>query len=119
MYGPSCWQEYDYDPGGFKKLMWYGIMKEFNCKATHAWSKCGRAKDGCCADKLGDSRQEWKSLSDYIIGPRGMDDDAYINNDVKLWDTLDRYPIYARIQEGKGAGKIVDRMEAQDRSAKN
>ena len=21
MYGPSCWQGYDHDPGGFKKLM--------------------------------------------------------------------------------------------------
>ena len=23
MYGPLCWQGYDEDPGGFKKLMWY------------------------------------------------------------------------------------------------
>ena len=30
MYGLLCWQGYDKDPGGFKKLMWYGIMKEFN-----------------------------------------------------------------------------------------
>ena len=34
MYGPLCWQGYDRDPGGFKNLMWYGNMKEFNCKAT-------------------------------------------------------------------------------------
>ena len=26
MYGPLCWQGYDKDPG-FKKLMWYGVMK--------------------------------------------------------------------------------------------
>ena len=45
MYGLLCWQGYDKDPGGFKKLMWYGIMKEFNCKATSSWSKCGRAKE--------------------------------------------------------------------------
>ena len=44
MYGPLCWQGYDKDPGGFKKLMWYGITKGFNCKATSAWSKCGGAK---------------------------------------------------------------------------
>ena len=25
--------------------MWYGIMEEFNCKATSTWSKCGRAKE--------------------------------------------------------------------------
>ena len=40
MYGPSCWQGYDRGSGGIKKLMWYGSMKEFNCKATSAWSKC-------------------------------------------------------------------------------
>ena len=38
MYGPLCWQGYDKDPGSFKKLMWYGMMKEFNCKATSKWS---------------------------------------------------------------------------------
>ena len=32
LYGPLCWQGYDKDPGGFKKIMWYRIMKEFNCK---------------------------------------------------------------------------------------
>ena len=26
LYGPLCWQGYDKDPGGFKKIMWYGIM---------------------------------------------------------------------------------------------
>ena len=26
-YGPLRWQAYDKDPEGFKKLMWYGIMK--------------------------------------------------------------------------------------------
>ena len=31
MYGPLCWQGYVKDLGGFKKLMWYGIMKEFDC----------------------------------------------------------------------------------------
>ena len=45
MYGPTCWQGYDHDPRGIKKLMWYGIMKEFNCKATSTWSKCGLAKE--------------------------------------------------------------------------
>ena len=45
MYGPLCWQGYDKDPGGFKKLMWYGIVKEFNSKATSTWSQCGRATE--------------------------------------------------------------------------
>ena len=42
LYGPLCWQGYDKDPGGFKKLMWYEIVKEFNCKAFSTWSVCGR-----------------------------------------------------------------------------
>ena len=33
------------DHGGFKKLMWYGIMKEFNCKVTSTWSNGGREKE--------------------------------------------------------------------------
>ena len=32
MFGPLCCQGRDNDQGGFKKLMWYGIVKEFNCK---------------------------------------------------------------------------------------
>ena len=44
MYGPLCWQGYDQDPGGVKKLMWHGIMKEFNCKASSTWSRCGRTR---------------------------------------------------------------------------
>ena len=27
MYGPLCWEGYDNDPGGFKKIMWFGITK--------------------------------------------------------------------------------------------
>ena len=36
VYGPLCWQGWDNDQGGLKKLMWYGIVKEFKCKATSA-----------------------------------------------------------------------------------
>ena len=32
MKGPSCWQGCVNDQESFKKLMWYEIMKEFNCK---------------------------------------------------------------------------------------
>ena len=41
MYGPLCWQGYDHDPGGVKKLMWHGIMKEFNLVSSmhKRWSK--------------------------------------------------------------------------------
>ena len=42
---PSCWKGWENVQGGFKKLMWYGIMKEFNCKVTSTWSSDGREKD--------------------------------------------------------------------------
>ena len=42
MHGPFYWHGYDKDPGGFKKFKWYGMMNEFNCKATYTWSVCGR-----------------------------------------------------------------------------
>ena len=47
MYGPLRWQGCDDDQGGFKKLMWYEIMKEFNSKATSTWSDCD--DDRCMA----------------------------------------------------------------------
>ena len=45
MYGALCWQGYVKDPGGFKKIMWYGIMKEFDCKVSSTWSVCEREKE--------------------------------------------------------------------------
>ena len=45
MHGPLCWQGCDTNQGGFKKLMWYQIMKEFNCKVTSTWSSCDREKE--------------------------------------------------------------------------
>ena len=32
LYLPLWWQGYDKDPGGFKKIIWHGIMREFDCK---------------------------------------------------------------------------------------
>ena len=29
----------------FKKLMWYGIVKESNCKVASTWPSCGRGKE--------------------------------------------------------------------------
>ena len=58
IYGPLCWQGYDKDPGGFKKLMWYGIMKEFNCKAASACSKCGRARETAFTHKHFESKKK-------------------------------------------------------------
>ena len=44
MFGPLCWQGYDKDPGGFKKNIWYGIMKEFDCKVSSTWSVNGKVR---------------------------------------------------------------------------
>ena len=44
MYAPLCWQGYDKGPGGVKKTMWYGIMKEFDCKVSSTWSVCGKGR---------------------------------------------------------------------------
>ena len=59
MHETLCWQGYETDHGGFKKLMWYGIIKEFNCKATSTWSKCGRDKETAFTHRqLGDRMPE-------------------------------------------------------------
>ena len=47
----------------------------------------------------GDRRQEWKAQLDYIIGSRWKSDEAYTNNDVKIWDSCAHHPVCARIQE--------------------
>ena len=114
--------------GGFKKLMWYGFMKEFNCKATCTWSECGRVKDTSFTHRQKRRQEAGMEVQlDYIIWPRWRSDEAYIYNNVKkTWDSWDHYPIYARIQEDEievfpcgEKEKSVDRMEAKDRCAKN
>ena len=92
MYGPLCWQGYDKDPGGFKKLMWYGIMEEFNCKVTSTWSVCGRAKETAFTHKHLSKKKETSKL-DYIVGPMRRKDEVYIRNDVRTCATWDHYPI--------------------------
>ena len=82
-------------------------MKEFNCEATHLHvvQVRSRQRNGVHAQTT------WKS------------DDAYICNDVKIWE---KFPIHAMIQEDEivkccpfEGKKEVDRMEAKDGCAKN
>ena len=124
MYGPLCWQGYDRGSGGIKKLMWYGSMKEFNCKATSAWSKCGRTKETAFTHRhLSPEKEEEASQLDFFIGTGRRDDDVYICNDVRTWD---HYAICARIQDEEQTTNLcerkgeeeVDRMETKDRRAK-
>ena len=73
-------------------------------------SRRGRAKDEASTLRpLGDRMQEWKSQVDYINGPRGRNDDAYIYNGVKLWDSWDHCLVYARIQEGESARNFPEK----------
>ena len=81
-------------------MMWYGIMKEFNCKATSTWSKCERAKDTAFTHKhLSPEKEEETSQLDYIIGPRRRDDEVHSCNDVRMWAMWDHCSICARIQD--------------------
>ena len=92
MYGLLCWQGYDKDPGGFKKLMCYGIMKVFNCKATSTWSQCGRAQETAITHKhLSQEKEEETSQFGYNVGPRRRDDEVYISNDVRTWARWDHH----------------------------
>ena len=100
MYGSLCWQGCENDHGGFKKLMWYAIMKEFNCKVTSTWSECKREKETAFThQQFGDKGKERTAELDYIVGPRRKSDKTYIYNDVKIWDSWDHHPIRAVIQE--------------------
>ena len=68
MYGPLYWQGCDNDHGGFKKLMWYGIMKEFNCKASSTWSKGVRERETAfthrqLGEKGKNGRRSWTTSS--------------------------------------------------------
>ena len=55
------------DQGEFKKLMWYGIVKEFNCKVTSTWSSCGREKDPFTHRRFGKGREGRTAQLDYIV----------------------------------------------------
>ena len=58
-------------------------MKEYNCKATSTWSKCGRAKETAFVHKqVEEKKQEVTSQLDCIVGPR-RDDDVNMCNDVR------------------------------------
>ena len=74
MRGPLCWQGCERDHGGFKKLLWYGILKEFNCKVTCTWSDCGWEKEVAFTQK---------QFGDYIVGAWWKSDETYIYNDEK------------------------------------
>ena len=98
--GLLCWQGYDKDPGGFKKLMLCEIMREFNCKASSTWSVCGReSDDGFTHGHSSPGMKQETAQQDYIIGLARRDDEMHIHNEERIWATWNHYSISARIQE--------------------
>ena len=88
MCGPLCCQGCENHHGGFKKLMWYGIMKKFNCKATSTWSMCGRGREKAFNHQhFGEEGEEGKAKRDCIIRSRWKWDGTYVYNDEKVWDS--------------------------------
>ena len=71
MYGPhQRWQGYGTDPGGFKRMMWYNIMKEYHCKAMSTRLSCDERKE------MAFTHKQWRkngrrSQQDYILGVEG------------------------------------------------
>ena len=62
--GPLCWQGCENDYGGLKNVMWFRIMKEFNCKASSTWSKCGRDRETAFThQQFGEKRKEGKATA--------------------------------------------------------
>ena len=101
IYGPFCWQVYDNDPGGYKKIMWYSIMKEFNCKVSSTWSNDDRAKDAVFTHRKQDDGGQGKlSQLDSIIGPKGRHDDCQTCNEGKAVGLVGSLPDF-RVDAGR------------------
>ena len=78
VYGTLCWQGCDTDQGGFKKWMWYDIMREFNYKVTSTWSRCDCEREMAFTHRqFGKDGKGWTTQLDYIIGPERTTDNAY------------------------------------------
>ena len=58
MHGFVSWQVCENDHGGFKKLMWHGMMKEFSCKATSTLSKCASERKWISRTDIVEKKQE-------------------------------------------------------------
>ena len=116
IYGPLYWQEYDKDPGGFKKMMWCEITKEFDCKAS------GRErKDAFTHRHLSPGKKEATSQLDHIIGPMRRDDETRIHNEERMQHGITTPFVQRYRKKGKqtieGREEEVDWMETKNRRA--
>ena len=112
IYEPLCWQRCDHDPGGYKKIMWDSIMKEFDCKESPTWSNDDRTKDAAFTHrKHGDGGQGMVSQLDFIIGPKDRRDDCFIYND-EIWSTrgiITRFTQVLRKEEIRKDSREIER----------
>ena len=84
--------------------MWYGILKEFNCKVTSSWSSCGRDREMDFTHRHFGKEVEGRTVQlGFIFGLRRTSDKAYMHNDFKTWDSWDLSPIYAITQENEAS----------------
>ena len=96
--------------------MWYGIMKEFDCKVASTWSVCGAGRAETFTHRhLSADKEEEISQLDYIIGPMRRNDEIYIHNEGRLWATSAHCPIFARIQEKRHTLKSFKKKEKSGR----
>ena len=85
MYGPLCSQGYEKDPPFFKKIMWYGIMKEIGCKVYSTWSECGKGRAEAFTHRhLSQDKIEEISQVNHIVGPMKRNDEIYIRKTGRL-----------------------------------
>ena len=88
MCGPLCWQGYDKNFGGFLKLMWYGIMKEFNFYHIHVVRVVkGTRNERFSRTNIWAQKKEKISQLDHTIGPKWRNNEVYIHDDVRTWVT--------------------------------
>ena len=100
MYGPQCWQGYGADPGGFKKMMWYSVMKEFDCRPISTWSSCDDRNEMAFTHRQSGENGRTSKL-DYRLGSRTDSSATYVHNGVKICSTWDHYPVCAVMRDRK------------------
>ena len=111
MFGPHCWHGYGIDTGGFKKMMWYNIMKEFHCKATSTWLSCDERKE------MAFTHKQWgkngrTSKVDYILGSKTHTSVTCVHNGVTLCSTWDHFLVYVVILKGEEGRSYIKKEKA-------
>ena len=99
IYGPVCWQGCENDHGGFKKLMWHGMMKEFNYRVTSTWlrSASAMALSRCMVSRYATAWAEslegamallCRNCCRLLLAeiPKGVDRNSEVKQRLHLWE---------------------------------